>query len=128
MLTHASTGRHVHRLVVRVRDSPGLRPLRLPLPPRRCLGRVQVLPEAWTEHARTPTPVPETEPYGYGAHWWTWPGESGSLVGHGFEGQRVVVLPARDLVLVRLGKTVEAQRMGLDTALARSSPASRSRQ
>jgi CubicO group peptidase (beta-lactamase class C family) len=78
-----------------------------------------LLPEGWAEHARTPTAVPATEPYGYGAHWWTWPGEPGSLAGHGFEGQRVVVLPARDLVVVRLGRTVEAQRNGLESLLRR---------
>jgi len=66
----------------------------------------RLLPDGWREHARTPTPVvPAQEDFGYGAHWWLWRDEPGSLAAHGYEGQYVVVLPGRDLVLVRLGKT-----------------------
>jgi len=77
----------------------------------------RLLPEGWMEHARSQVPVPDGEPYGYGAHWWVWPEERGSLACHGFEGQRIVVLPERDLVVVRLGKTVEAQRAELHDGL-----------
>jgi CubicO group peptidase (beta-lactamase class C family) len=78
-----------------------------------------VLPAGWADHARTPTPVPETEDYGYGAHWWLWREEPGSLAAHGYEGQRIVVLPGRDLVLVRLGRTPEEQRVAMNGALRR---------
>jgi CubicO group peptidase (beta-lactamase class C family) len=47
---------------------------------------------------------------GYGAHWWTLPGERNSLVAAGYEGQYIMVIPDRDLVVVRLGKTISALR------------------
>ncbi|HEX9257977.1 MAG TPA: serine hydrolase, partial [Acidimicrobiales bacterium] len=66
----------------------------------------RLLPVGWRDHARTPTlSVPPEEDFGYGAHWWLWRDEPGSLAAHGYEGQYVIVLPHRDLVLVRLGKT-----------------------
>ena len=71
-------------------------------------GERRLLPAGWVDHARTPTPVPPTEEHGYGAHWWLWPYEQ-SLACHGYEGQRMIVLPDRDAVIVRLGKTNESQ-------------------
>lgn len=65
----------------------------------------RILPSGWVEHAGTPIPVPDTERFGYGAHWWLWRDEPGSLGCHGYETQRVLVFPERELVLVRLGKT-----------------------
>jgi len=79
----------------------------------------RLLPSGWADHARTPTPVPDDERYGYGAHWWRWREEVGSLACHGFLGQRIVVLPGRDLVLVRLGETVTDQQDCLHAALSR---------
>jgi CubicO group peptidase (beta-lactamase class C family) len=76
-----------------------------------------IIPAGWADHARTPTEVPNTEVYGYGAHWWRWYDQPGSLACHGYEGQRTVVLPAKDLVVVRLGKTVEARRVALQRLL-----------
>jgi hypothetical protein len=38
------------------------------------------------------------------------PGERNSLVAAGYEGQYIVVIPGRDLVVVRLGKTVAELR------------------
>jgi CubicO group peptidase (beta-lactamase class C family) len=69
-------------------------------------GEQQILPSGWVDHGRRPTPVPDTEPHGYGAHWWLWPYEQ-SMACHGYEGQRCIVLPDRDAVVVRLGKTNE---------------------
>ena len=66
----------------------------------------RLLPEGWVSYARTPTPVPETENYGYGAHWWLWPWTN-SFAAHGYEGQRVLIVPEAELVVVRLGKTPE---------------------
>ncbi len=42
---------------------------------------------------------------GYGAHWWTHPDDLGTFGCHGYEGQRITLVPALDLVVVRLGKT-----------------------
>ncbi len=64
----------------------------------------QLLPAGWVDHARRPTPVPDTESHGYGAHWWLWPYD-GALACHGYRGQRTIVLPDRDAVVIRLGKT-----------------------
>jgi hypothetical protein len=38
------------------------------------------------------------------------PGERNSLVASGYEGQYIMVIPDRDLVVVRLGKTSAEQR------------------
>jgi CubicO group peptidase (beta-lactamase class C family) len=38
------------------------------------------------------------------------PGERNSLVASGYEGQYIMVIPDRDLVVVRLGKTVSEKR------------------
>jgi CubicO group peptidase (beta-lactamase class C family) len=67
-------------------------------------GDRQLLPAGWVERARLPTPVPAENAHGYGEHWWLWPYEQ-SLACHGYEGQRVIVLPDRDAVVVTLGKT-----------------------
>ena len=57
------------------------------------------------------------EPAYYGSHWWHWNGEPGSMAAHGYEGQYTVVLPERDLVLVRLGKTLAELRPNLSARL-----------
>lgn len=78
--------------------------------------RRRVLPEGWVDFARTRGSDPDTDVYG--AHWWLTPahGEGTpmrSLIVHpdlrdafsaqGHEGQIIVVVPSRDIVLVRLG-------------------------
>ncbi len=77
----------------------------------------RVLPEGWVDFARTPGPASNTDVYG--AHWWLTPTygtgrPQSSLIGgdemrdafsaQGHEGQIVVVVPSKDLVLVRLGR------------------------
>ncbi len=74
-----------------------------------CNG-VRILPEGWVDHARTQHVFDEETGLGYGAHWWTLPGERNSLVAAGYEGQYIMVIPDRDLVVVRLGKTVAELR------------------
>ena len=79
-------------------------------------GDLEILPTGWVDHARTPTPVPDTEAHGYGAHWWLWPYDR-ALACHGYEGQRIIVLPDRDAVIVRLGKTKASQNEHLRARL-----------
>jgi CubicO group peptidase (beta-lactamase class C family) len=79
-------------------------------------GERQVLQPGWRDHARTSTNIPPTEDYGYGAHWWLWPWKD-SFAAHGYEGQRVLIVPEKDLVIVRLGKTPESQNKHLRAAL-----------
>jgi CubicO group peptidase (beta-lactamase class C family) len=76
----------------------------------------RLLPEGWVSYARTPTPVPETESYGYGAQWWLWPWKD-SFAAHGYEGQRILIVPEVELVVVRLGKTPETANVALRAAL-----------
>jgi CubicO group peptidase (beta-lactamase class C family) len=79
----------------------------------------RVLPAGWAAHARTPVPVPATERFGYGAHWWLWRDEPEGFAAHGYEGQYLAVLPARDLVVVRLGKTPAECRPDVEATLRR---------
>jgi CubicO group peptidase (beta-lactamase class C family) len=76
----------------------------------------RILPEGWVSYARTPTPIPETENYGYGAHWWLWPWAN-SFAAHGYEGQRILIVPEAELVVVRLGKSPEAANPALRSAI-----------
>jgi CubicO group peptidase (beta-lactamase class C family) len=76
----------------------------------------RVLPEGWVDFARTPGPASNTDTYG--AHWWLTPRHGDGrparslIVGdeardafsaQGYQGQIIVVVPSKDLVLVRLG-------------------------
>lgn len=70
----------------------------------------RILPEGWVDYARTPTPVPETERLGYGAHWWLGMAGPGSFSANGYEGQFTVLVPELDLILVRNGKSPNEQK------------------
>src|SRR5262249_46853928 len=48
---------------------------------------------------------PEGEDRRYGAQLWLWDDEWGTFAAQGYEGQRIIVVPGLDLVVVRLGKT-----------------------
>jgi len=65
----------------------------------------RILPAGWLDHARTQVATDPEDGRGYGRHWWLWPEFPGGLVANGYEGQRIIVLPDDDLVLVHLGKT-----------------------
>ena len=73
-------------------------------------GKQRILPAGWVDHARVQTVIEDETGQGYGAHWWTQPGEPGSLIASGYQGQQIFVLPERDLVIVRLGKTISEKR------------------
>jgi CubicO group peptidase (beta-lactamase class C family) len=64
----------------------------------------RVLPAGWRDHARTKTAHDDEINLDYGAQWWMWPDFEGSFACHGYEGQHVVVVPDRQLVVVHLGK------------------------
>jgi len=62
----------------------------------------RILPEGWVDYTRSPG----TQSDGlYGAHFWTIPGSLGIFCCHGMGGQRVLISPKLDLVIVRQGKT-----------------------
>jgi len=77
----------------------------------------QVIPREWVDFSRVSVAHDDDNGFDYGAHWWTWPGEPDSLVALGYEGQYIWVVPQRDLVLVRLGKTDAALRNNLTADL-----------
>ena len=70
----------------------------------------RILPEGWVDYARTPTPPSQGQ---YGALWWLnrgqgkhreWEGvPEDAYAAEGHDGQYVVVIPSRGLVVVRLG-------------------------
>jgi len=60
----------------------------------------QILPEAWVDYSRLPTP---TNPDGeYGAQWWRLDASPGGFMALGFNGQSISVVPEEDLVVVIL--------------------------
>ncbi len=63
----------------------------------------RILPEGWVDYCRTPTPQ---SPMGtYGAHFWVVPGSLGLFTCNGAFGQRTLISPKLDLVVVRVGRT-----------------------
>ncbi|MCU1502907.1 MAG: peptidase family protein [Ilumatobacteraceae bacterium] len=70
----------------------------------------RVLPVGWRDHARTFVAHDPDGEFDYGRHWWLWPGLPGALACHGYEGQYIVVVPDRELVVVHLGKSPVEQR------------------
>ena len=77
----------------------------------------RILPEGWVKYTTTPTPkAPKGE---YGAYWWlnagNPPGSENRLypsvpldlyLARGYEGQNVIVIPSRKMVLVHLGACI----------------------
>lgn len=79
----------------------------------------RILPAGWVDHARRCHVVDAESNLGYGSQWWTLPEEPDALVASGYEGQHIIVCPSRDLVVVRLGKTVADLRPNVLASLRR---------
>jgi CubicO group peptidase (beta-lactamase class C family) len=62
----------------------------------------RILPAGWVDYARTPTYADATQ--AYGAHWWLMPGKPWFMAS-GYDGQRILVAPERDALIVRCGRT-----------------------
>ena len=62
----------------------------------------RILPEGWVDYSRTPSEQSERQ---YGAHFWTIPGSLGLFSCQGAFGQRILISPKLDLVVVRVGNT-----------------------
>ena len=67
----------------------------------------QILPAGWVDYARTPTYQSDTE--AYGAQWWLSPDHPGWFYCGGYDGQRILCVPQKDLVIVRCGRTPVAE-------------------
>ena len=78
----------------------------------------RILPQGWVDFARMPAPAARHGEYG--AHFWRAANSRlGVFFAEGFEGQRVMMVPALDLVIVRLGRTPPEKAAGLQAFLAR---------
>lgn len=70
----------------------------------------RILPEGWLEYVSTPSgPQPEgPRRWGYGAGWWLLNNHEGippdTILAAGNRGQYIVVIPSRDVVIVRRGE------------------------
>jgi CubicO group peptidase (beta-lactamase class C family) len=62
----------------------------------------RLLPGGWVDYSRTPSPQSGGL---YGAHFWVIPGSLGTFNCGGAFGQRILIVPGLDLVIVRLGDT-----------------------
>ena len=68
----------------------------------------RILPEGWVDYSRSMSPASDGR---YGAHFWLTAGEPKGGAGlpedayhlSGYEGQKVVIIPSYEMVLVRLG-------------------------
>jgi CubicO group peptidase (beta-lactamase class C family) len=65
----------------------------------------RLVPPGWVDHGRRVRSVDPEDGSLYGAHWWVTGDEHGSFWASGYEGQSILVSPALDLVVVRLGRT-----------------------
>jgi CubicO group peptidase (beta-lactamase class C family) len=63
----------------------------------------EILPPEWVDYARSPTYRSDEECYG--AHWWMNPKNPNQFYCGGFDGQRILLDPDRDVVVVRCGRT-----------------------
>ncbi|GGG97096.1 serine hydrolase [Glycocaulis albus] len=64
----------------------------------------QIIPEDWVDYVRQPTPGSDNI---YGSGFWMYPAglPEGTFIMNGFQGQVTFIIPAEDLVVVRLGAT-----------------------
>ena len=86
----------------------------------------RILPPGWVKYSRMPTPA---APQGhYGAHFWLnagdagypdrrrWPTLPGDMfMAWGFQGQYLIIIPSKNLILVRLGLNTKAKDWSLET-------------
>ncbi len=79
----------------------------------------RLLPVGWVDHARTLTAEPLDEQHAYGAHFWLVPGPFGIFQAQGYNGQRLTLVPALDLIVVRLGVTPADQAEALNAFMQR---------
>jgi CubicO group peptidase (beta-lactamase class C family) len=71
----------------------------------------RILPAGWVDYTRSETPQQVASSDGrYGTHWWLHIGGGGTFAAQGFGGQRILVMPDQDTVIVRLGNTPLAHK------------------
>ena len=80
----------------------------------------RILPEGWVEYVSAPSgPQPEGRGIGYGAGWWLFNNSEGippdTIAAMGNRGQYVVVVPSKDVVIVRRGEDPAGSRFDIVT-------------
>ncbi len=78
----------------------------------------RILPKGWREYVSSPSgPQPEGRPFGYGAGWWLMNNNEGvppdTFAAFGNRGQYVVVVPSRNVVIVRRGEDMVGTRFDI---------------
>ncbi|MEP5938680.1 MAG: serine hydrolase [Erythrobacter sp.] len=78
----------------------------------------RILPENWRDYVSTPSgPQPEGRPFGYGAGWWLMNNSEGvpsdTFAAFGNRGQYIVVVPSRNVVIVRRGENMVGTRFDI---------------
>jgi CubicO group peptidase (beta-lactamase class C family) len=68
----------------------------------------RILPPGWVDHGRRARSRDPVDGRLHGAHWWVTGDDLGSFWASGYEGQSVLVCPALDAVVVRLGRSTAA--------------------
>lgn len=74
---------------------------------------IRILPEGWVDYCRTQGPVhpgPDNYNMGYGAQWWLGEDRHGTFYAQGYAGQYLLLVPALDLIILRLGNTPVERR------------------
>ncbi len=79
----------------------------------------RIIDRQWIHRAREQHAVDPDNGHGYGEHWWTWNADDRMMAALGYEGQRTIVVPDRDLVIVHLGKWETSTQPYLDQMLTR---------
>ncbi|MEL7043364.1 MAG: serine hydrolase [Pseudomonadota bacterium] len=76
-------------------------------------GGERILPEGWLDFVTTPAPSQPDIDFGYAGSFWLFNGAEGApedaFAGLGNRGQHMVIIPSRDLVIVRRGYDVAAE-------------------
>jgi len=83
----------------------------------------RILPEGWVDYISDPSgPQPDGTDWGYGAGWWTFNRPEGNafagipddaFAARGNRGQYVVVVPSRNIVIVRRGEDIVGTRFDI---------------
>jgi CubicO group peptidase (beta-lactamase class C family) len=69
----------------------------------------RILPERWVDHGRRFRSVDEADGRKYGAHWWVTDDDLGTWWASGYDGQSILLCPALDLIVVRLGSSPDPE-------------------
>ncbi|MDA9770801.1 serine hydrolase [Emcibacteraceae bacterium] len=69
----------------------------------------RIIPENWADYVSTPANVEPSRGAGYGAQWWLYPTskfpdlQADMYMANGNRGQRIMIIPDRNIVIIRRG-------------------------